>query len=758
MSAYLARDVPSIERYIVNHLEYSLARTRHSFDRFGAYQATALSVRDRLIESWNDTQQYFTDTDGAVGAGLRSGRGRGRGARSRPGQRRFGEVGGLLPGLDRHAQLPRLGIRHPLQVWHVRAAHPQRPTDGGARLLADARQPVRDRAPRRQVSGVLRWARLPVHRPPGPPPLQVGGRGGGPPGHRVRARLLQHRRLLRQPGGASDQRVHLGGAVPERQHRRRQGASPQAAVLFRVGHAAGRHPPLPEATASAHRAAVASERATQRHAPHHRHRGADAHPARRLCARLDRGLEHRHRGLLLHQPHGAARGVGKVAGAADGARAAAPHAAHLRDQLPPPAAICQALQQRRRGAGAGEHHRGGHAQARAHGAAGGGRHAHRERRGGDPHADRARAPLPRFLPLRTAEIRQHHQRGDAAPLAARGEPGAERGAVALDRERRVDPGAVGAARTGAVRRQSGPAARIPRGQAGEQAPPRRVHPEPARRAGGRERAVRRAGEAHPRVQAAAAEYPRGHRALQPDQGRSARPAAAGGHLRRQGGGRVRAGQAHHPPHQRCGGGGEQRSRGGQPAQGVFPGELPGVAGGAHHSGQRHQRAHLHRGHGGVGHQQHEVCDERRSDRRHHGRRQHRDPRRDRRRQHVRVRAARRAGGRGARPAAQPRVALSGSALPGRRRPGGRRALWGCGHLRGAGARAGTRQRLLPGEPRFHGLHGGAGTGGCGVPRPALVAAQVHRQHQPHGQVQLRPQRARVCTAHLEAAADAVHAI
>ncbi|KAK4538276.1 hypothetical protein CDCA_CDCA17G4301 [Cyanidium caldarium] len=63
MSAYLARDVPSIERYIVNHLEYSLARTRHSFDRFGAYQATALSVRDRLIESWNDTQQYFTDTD-----------------------------------------------------------------------------------------------------------------------------------------------------------------------------------------------------------------------------------------------------------------------------------------------------------------------------------------------------------------------------------------------------------------------------------------------------------------------------------------------------------------------------------------------------------------------------------------------------------------------------------------------------------------------------------------------------------------------
>ena len=29
------------------------------FDNQEAYQATALSLRDRLIESWNDTQQYF---------------------------------------------------------------------------------------------------------------------------------------------------------------------------------------------------------------------------------------------------------------------------------------------------------------------------------------------------------------------------------------------------------------------------------------------------------------------------------------------------------------------------------------------------------------------------------------------------------------------------------------------------------------------------------------------------------------------------
>lgn len=51
----------SIERYIVDHVEHTLARTRFNFDKFDAYLATALSVRDRLIESWNDTQQYFTE-------------------------------------------------------------------------------------------------------------------------------------------------------------------------------------------------------------------------------------------------------------------------------------------------------------------------------------------------------------------------------------------------------------------------------------------------------------------------------------------------------------------------------------------------------------------------------------------------------------------------------------------------------------------------------------------------------------------------
>lgn len=63
MSKYLARDVPSIQKQIVNHVEYTLARTRYNMDSFGAYQATAHAVRDRLIESWNDTQQFFTERD-----------------------------------------------------------------------------------------------------------------------------------------------------------------------------------------------------------------------------------------------------------------------------------------------------------------------------------------------------------------------------------------------------------------------------------------------------------------------------------------------------------------------------------------------------------------------------------------------------------------------------------------------------------------------------------------------------------------------
>lgn len=63
MGSYMGQDQKSIQRSIVNHVEYTLARTRFSFDNVAAYQASAYSVRDRLIESWNDTNAYFHTHD-----------------------------------------------------------------------------------------------------------------------------------------------------------------------------------------------------------------------------------------------------------------------------------------------------------------------------------------------------------------------------------------------------------------------------------------------------------------------------------------------------------------------------------------------------------------------------------------------------------------------------------------------------------------------------------------------------------------------
>uniref|UniRef100_A0A0D6QRA2 Alpha-1,4 glucan phosphorylase n=1 Tax=Araucaria cunninghamii TaxID=56994 RepID=A0A0D6QRA2_ARACU len=63
MDQYARNDVESIQKDILDHVEYTVARSRFSFDDFEAYQATAHSVRDRLIESWNDTHQYFRAKD-----------------------------------------------------------------------------------------------------------------------------------------------------------------------------------------------------------------------------------------------------------------------------------------------------------------------------------------------------------------------------------------------------------------------------------------------------------------------------------------------------------------------------------------------------------------------------------------------------------------------------------------------------------------------------------------------------------------------
>jgi starch phosphorylase len=87
----------------------------------------------------------------------------------------------------------------------------------------------------------------------------------------------------------------------------------------------------------------------------------------------------------------------------------------------------------------------------------------------------------------------------------------------------------------------------------------------------------------------------------------------------------------------------------QPAQGRVPAELPGHAGRAHHPGRGSVGADLHRRHRGLGHRQHEVRPQWRTDHRNLGRRQHRDCRARRSGQHLHLRQSHRPGGRTAGP-------------------------------------------------------------------------------------------------------------
>ncbi|XP_022878114.1 glycogen phosphorylase 1-like isoform X1 [Olea europaea var. sylvestris] len=63
MDGFLKNDPVSLQKDIVYHVEYTVARSRFSFDDFEAYQALSHSVRDRLIERWHDTHQYFKKKD-----------------------------------------------------------------------------------------------------------------------------------------------------------------------------------------------------------------------------------------------------------------------------------------------------------------------------------------------------------------------------------------------------------------------------------------------------------------------------------------------------------------------------------------------------------------------------------------------------------------------------------------------------------------------------------------------------------------------
>jgi hypothetical protein len=63
LDSYLKNDVLSIQESIVHHVEFTLARSRYKFDSREAYFAAAHSLRDRLIERWNDTQAWLRHKD-----------------------------------------------------------------------------------------------------------------------------------------------------------------------------------------------------------------------------------------------------------------------------------------------------------------------------------------------------------------------------------------------------------------------------------------------------------------------------------------------------------------------------------------------------------------------------------------------------------------------------------------------------------------------------------------------------------------------
>ncbi|GLU22950.1 hypothetical protein SLE2022_389860 [Rubroshorea leprosula] len=63
LDGFLKNDSISLQKDILHHVAYTVARSPFSFDDFEAYQALAHSVRDRLIERCHDTQIYFNSKD-----------------------------------------------------------------------------------------------------------------------------------------------------------------------------------------------------------------------------------------------------------------------------------------------------------------------------------------------------------------------------------------------------------------------------------------------------------------------------------------------------------------------------------------------------------------------------------------------------------------------------------------------------------------------------------------------------------------------
>lgn len=63
MKHHMPIDSVAIQKVIVNHVEYTLAKNRFTIDKAACYRATALSVRDRILELLNDSNCFFIQRD-----------------------------------------------------------------------------------------------------------------------------------------------------------------------------------------------------------------------------------------------------------------------------------------------------------------------------------------------------------------------------------------------------------------------------------------------------------------------------------------------------------------------------------------------------------------------------------------------------------------------------------------------------------------------------------------------------------------------
>ena len=259
------------------------------------------------------------------------------------------------------------------------------------------------------------------------------------------------------------------------------------------------------------------------------------------------------------------------------AAAAAPPRDHPRDQPPPARRGPDALPRRRRPGGARQPRRRGRRAEGSHGQPRHRRLAQHQRRGRHPlrpppHGD-GQGPgrdVPRAL-------QQQDQRRDAPALAPAGEPGARRHHHQRHRGR-LDHRPRSAPAAGPARRRRRLPRRLPQGQARGENAVRGLAPVVGRADGGPGDHLRQPGQAHPRIQAAAAQRAPDRGALQPAAREpGALDDAADVLLRRQGGARLPAGQGHHQVPQQPGRHDRRRPRRARPAQGPVPAGVLRVA-------------------------------------------------------------------------------------------------------------------------------------------------------------------------------------